>query len=149
MLDGWVEGGATPEHALAVLTAHGLRPRLVVVAASGERDPFAVPGFRHVLFDGGADYWLAGPFVPLAHSLIEPSAERRAERDALAARLALAEASAARWRASSLAGWQARASTSAPTNAQQELFELKRSYSWRITRPLRGLNRRLAASLKR
>jgi hypothetical protein len=74
--------------------------------------------------------------------------ERRlaAERDALATQLQTAAADVVRWRAAALHRWNAAAAGADPGWAHRELEAMRNTVSWRVTRPLRAVRRRLPAS---
>jgi hypothetical protein len=117
--------------ASALLAERSVRPWVVVVPAGGDSLP-AVPSYRHLLFDGSSDVFLADDRLELAANVA--SCLARSSDD---------EASINRWRGSALEGWHARTSKSDALRAQQELLDLKQTLSWRITRPLRAVRRRM------
>jgi hypothetical protein len=69
-----------------------------------------------------------------------------AERDALAAQLRTAAADVVRWRAAALQRWNAAAAGADPGWAHRELEAMRNTVSWRVTRPLRAVRRRLPVS---
>jgi hypothetical protein len=90
-----------------------------------------------VLFDGSGDYFVAEDHLELARNLTAARSDPEGE-----------QTSVRRWRASALEGWHVRSSHSDAVRAQQELFEMKNTVSWRITRPLRAVRRRMPTGIK-
>lgn len=127
-------------NALALLAVQSVSPWVIATGpddtASGATDGYA--GYRHVLFDGAHDYYLANAHLDLA---VNVPAALQAGHDA--------QASVRRWRATALEGWQARGALADALNAEQELSDMKQTLSWRVTTPLRAVRRRIPTGPKR
>lgn len=141
------------------------RPWVIVSSDADGADPAPEParravadaGYAVVLDDGGSTYFLHADHVDeLAAAFAYPAstrdryitAEHRAllaERDRLSAELAEASASVVHWRATALHRWQSGAAVAHVGAAQRELEAMRRTISWRVTRPLRAVRRRLPA----
>jgi hypothetical protein len=118
--------------ALAALEAQSISPWLIVVSPSAGDSSTALADLRHLLFDGVNDYFAASGQEMLAGKLSTAISDAQ-----------LTASSLRRWRASALEGWYARGSASDAFNAAQELIDIKQTLSWRVTRPLRAVRRRL------
>jgi hypothetical protein len=124
--------------ALELLAQHSIEPKILVLPASADDADITIDGYRHVLLDGHYDYYIAKSDVGLTANL----AASLADSSDLAASLQ-------RWRGSALSGWNVRSSHSDALRAQQELTDMKATVSWRVTRPLRAVRRRVPTGLNR
>jgi hypothetical protein len=121
-------------------------PWVVVVAAPAGPDrpaPPAAAGYRHCLFTGSSDVLVSEEHRELAPKLSYPAcghdSYQRAEDRQRAADLET-------WRARALEGWDGRAASPQQAGAHQELIAMRRSVSWRVTKPLRAVRLRLPAA---
>lgn len=124
--------------ALATLGAREIRPWVVTTEGPDDGETPPLVGYRHVLFDGTHDYYLADEHIGLANRLARALADNQD-----------AQSSIRRWRASALEGWSARGSLSDTLNAAQELINIKQTLSWRVTRPLRAVRSRVPTAIIR
>lgn len=118
----------------ALLARQSVQPWIVIAPAQRENAQLT-GSYRHLLFDGTSDVFLADDRLELATNLA--SCLARSSED---------EASISRWRGSALEGWYVRTSKSDALRAQQELVDMRQTLSWRITRPLRAVRRRMPAT---
>jgi hypothetical protein len=151
---------ADPAAASTALVA--LRPGVeptVVLVAGGAADQ--LPGFdsyQVAQFDGVSTFLVrAAASAELRAELSYPACSRDefttldqrrliAERDALVAQLQTAAADVVRWRAAALQRWNAAAAGADPGWAHRELEAMRNTVSWKVTRPLRAVRRRLPVS---
>ncbi|SDI93971.1 hypothetical protein SAMN05444157_0899 [Frankineae bacterium MT45] len=132
---------------LEALHARGSLPWVVLVTVSAaERPPGAgkpeLAGYTHTLFDGVSDYFLRLDHPELAAGLGYPACSRDdfttpAQRE-LTVELDDATAAAGKWQAKALAGWNEHAAFNA-SSAAQELIAIRKTVSWRVTKPLRAV----------
>jgi hypothetical protein len=150
-------GGAQTVAVLEQLALDGIHPWVVVADCGGLAAPerLHAAGYRHCSFDGVNDVFVHDEHAELTVALGHPACSRddfstpdqrrrSAERDALQAELDDARRSVAHWRSAALRGWDgavARGATRSGT--QRELDALRDTVSWRVTRPLRAVRRRM------
>jgi hypothetical protein len=158
---------ASPELAepgLAALTEVGQRPWTVVISTAELAVPEAVAGLEEFgassgyelcLFDGVSGYFVhpehaaelrtALSYPASSRDLFSSPAIRQLEeqRAALAGELAEAAKTIIQWRAAALQRWDAATGGGQPSQAYRELEAMRNTVSWRVTRPLRAVRRRV------
>lgn len=172
---GWVEHDvhvlagrdeAETSAAVAALAAIGVRPWVVVSAsasrageaAAGPDAAILSQGYAHCLYDGLNNVYVlegrAELSVLLSYSacardeFTTPELRRlQASRDELGAQLAQAAQSVMRWRAAALHRWGDAAGGGVQPALARELEAMRNTISWRVTRPLRAVRRRMPGTL--
>jgi hypothetical protein len=152
------------ERCVAALAGAGLRPWVVVVSAAelavteaqeALRQFSSSSGYQLCLFDGVNGYFAhpehAGQLGPAlsypagSRDLFASPALGELEREhaALTAELAEAAKTIIQWRAAALQRWDVAASAGQASHAYRELEAMRNTVSWRVTRPLRAVRRRI------
>jgi hypothetical protein len=152
------------EPGLAALTEAGLRPWVVLISAAELTVAEALPqlerfsatsGYELGLFDGVSGFFVhpehaaelrtALSYPASSRDLFSSPAVRELEqrRAALAGELAEAAKTIIQWRAAALQRWDAATGGGQPSQAYRELEAMRNTVSWRVTRPLRAVRRRV------
>jgi hypothetical protein len=149
---------------LATLAEAGLRPWVVLIsaaelaiaeAADALNRFAATSGYQLCLFDGVNGYFVhpehaaelgtALSYPASSRELFSTPAVRELEQQqaALAGELAEAAKTIIQWRAAALQRWDAATGGGQPSHAYRELEAMRNTVSWRVTRPLRAVRRRV------
>jgi len=143
----------------ALVALRSVTEPTVVVVEGGAADQLpGFDGYHATQFNGVSTFMVRDGAAPdLDAELSYPACSRDefttldqrrlvAERDALAAQLKTAAADVVRWRAAALQRWNAAAAGADPGWAHRELEAMRKTVSWKVTRPLRAVRRRIPVS---